>query len=89
MSGVFRKLSKLSTIFRQRSVFCPRLFLKPGISIILAQNIVYPRWKSASFLFAENTLERFGYYGVRSVLILFLRDMLAYDDDTGKVQHSC
>jgi len=46
-----------------------------------ASGVDYPRWKSASFLFAENTLERFGYYGVRAVLILFLRDMLAYSDD--------
>ena len=32
-----------------------------------------PRWKGASFLFAENTFERFGYYGVRAVLLLFMR----------------
>jgi dipeptide/tripeptide permease len=45
----------------------------------------FPRWKSASWLFAENTAERFAYYGLRSVLILFLKDILDYSDDDATV----
>ena len=57
----------------------------PFFNEVLGSKINHPRWKSASFLFAENTLERFGYIGARSILILFLRDMLLYDDDTATV----
>lgn len=51
----------------------------------LSEEQKLPRWKSASFLFVENTFERFGYYGIRAVLLLFLRDMLGYDDDASTI----
>ena len=44
-----------------------------------------PRWKGASWLFLENTFERFGYYGIRAVLLLYLRDMLGYDNDSSTI----
>lgn len=45
----------------------------------------FPKWKGASWLFAENTAERFAYYGMRAVLILFMKDVLDYDDDTATI----
>ena len=41
----------------------------------------FEHWKAASFIFAENTFERFGRYGLRAILLLYLRDMLDFDRD--------
>ena len=45
----------------------------------------YPGYKSAGFLFGENLFERFAYYGIRAVLVLYLKDMLGYSDDMSTI----
>ena len=62
-------------IFSQSGDDCPVIFCPviPHPHFIFFSELELPRWKGASFLFAENTFERFGYYGVRAVLLLFMR----------------